>query len=94
MASNSVSCNQYNAIGYQCLGGSGSIEKAWVCPWVGFSFTTDTTGMTTAITGFTSLYELVPTKSSSKWSQEQAADTTAISYKETIELHFPSYKTL
>jgi hypothetical protein len=94
MASNTVSCNSYNNIPYACLGGPGSIQKAWICPWEGFSFTTDATGLTLTITGFTSLYELQPYKSSSKYTQEQSPDPTVVTFKQTIEMHFPGYKTL
>ena len=66
-----VSCNSYDNIPYACLGGTGSIQKAWICPWEGFSFT-----------GFTNLYELQPYNS-----QEQTPDPTEYGIEIWYEEH-------
>ena len=93
MASNTVLCNQFQAVPAQCKTNMGGVKRAWITTWDQFAFTTDATGLTTAIfSGATAIYEIIPARASSSFNQEQVIDNTNTMYKQTVELHIPNYK--
>ena len=84
-----IGCNVFETISLQCKDSVGGIKKAWVGAFEDFEFSATTAStVVTITTGHTTLYQVVPARTSSSAVESQAVDNTNTLWKQTVSLVF------